>query len=158
MPFADSIRSLIGDYQKLSLLANGAAVDYSRDRISTSKSTGSAPPDFGAEAVEVELFIERVAGVVRTRRLIAEGDRTLMQVGADVLPKTSRSQVSRSQSQAILAEQGMLLKDVADLYGWHVESVRKLRRRHGLDPITGERLPVALTAPARDTLRERGEL
>ena len=150
MTISESVEELVRIYRGTLLLPTASAIDYSRDVVSQGKGGHGKPPSFGADpplSVQMEQALARFVRVWQRRLDEARAGAN----GRSSHDRTSTAK--REEDKAILASIGEDPTALAFLYGRTTEGVRKLRRRHGLDPDTGERVKRdTLTAPARAAL------
>lgn len=156
-PLGEALERIVRAYRGSTLLANAQGVDYSRDVVSQGDGghgkhgTTTTEPSFGDDPplpVRIVGLVERVADVV-------ERDLDVERRGPGARPAghDRRSRAKRDEDQGVLSQRGDPTR-VAYLFGRTTEGVRKLRKCHGLDPATGERVKRdTITAPARDQLR-----
>lgn len=142
----------------LLLLLEGGAIDPTRDVVSTgsgghgSHKARSAPPGAFARFHDRPL-VEQYAERFERLCIAAERDLEAVRQGVDTRPaRDTRSKRKRDEDRAILREVGRDPTWVAFVYGRTTDSVQRLRKRHGLDPNTGERAPRPLTS--RELLSE----
>lgn len=143
MSLADDLRDLVGTYRAALLLADAPAIDYSRDIISQgSGGHGShkarTSPSYGAEkplAVELEDAFARFVVVWRNRLAAAQSGAPAVAAKGDRVSSTRRA-----ERKAVLSATGQPAIEVAYVYGWTEDGVRRARLAAGLDPATGERV------------------
>lgn len=132
---------------ELLLLSDVPALNPERNTVSTGrgghgthKERGQAPIGTHAPFHErplVEQYAERFQRLIEAAERDVEGVRRGNRTRRN--PRDTRSAQYRAEVRAILAEEGRDPVWVAFVYGWTEDAVRRLRKREGRDPDTGER-------------------
>jgi hypothetical protein len=123
---------------RMSMFAEGASVDFQKDRISSGKATASAPTDYQPLASEWEDRAERMV-------VSMEAEAEAYSTGAEIVQRKSASDLRR----VIPSYEGRDIVFVAYHEGCSADLVRKVRTAMGLDlmgfrkdkPLTSRNLP-----------------
>jgi hypothetical protein len=150
----EAIRTIVSEYKRLLLAANGSNTDPAAISISRAKPDTKAPRDFGSEAREVEELVIRVAKLILIRM-----DALKFTPGITeprwTDPKDRHHPVLKEVKRIILKEgEGIPAVELAFMYGVTESHVEKTRRAAGRDAQTGVRkTEMPLTEPAVETLK-----
>jgi hypothetical protein len=156
--FVYNVNRLARAYKGGQMLSDVAAVDYGRVRANNGKGghgkhgTTTRALGFGPD----EPFIVEMEGALA--RFATVWERRLEAARTGAVPRAAkgdrRSGVHQAEKAGILGSRGMSATEVAYIYGWTEDGVRRARKMAAQDPATGE--PVKrdrpLTAPPVLTL------